>query len=238
MKHASRFKAAMAGIVAVGILALGATAQAVPYDPNQAFGAGYGDAANPAVITINQTGGFFQDTINFDLGAFTHFNMTSTTTGLSQWFGASIFENVNDSQVPGGGAATSFTSFALADLGIAMPTGDYHLHPAGVGGSGGSYTLTMWGSTAAPVPARESGAVTQMGIQNHSNANYDAALQLFRAGHIGKVRAIHLSEQGPNSPDYSEKSLKEQAAAMAYVWKKIARLDLIGAPHLERLLEP
>ncbi len=43
----------------------------------------------------------------------------------------------------------------------------------------------------------------------------------------GRVRAIHLSEQGPNSPDYSDQSLKEQAAAMAYVWKKIARLDSI-----------
>lgn len=42
-----------------------------------------------------------------------------------------------------------------------------------------------------------------------------------------RVRAIHLSEQGPNSPDYSEKSLTDQAAAMAYVWKKIARLDSI-----------
>jgi hypothetical protein len=43
----------------------------------------------------------------------------------------------------------------------------------------------------------------------------------------GRVRAIHLSEQGPNSPDYSERSLNEQAAAMAYVWKKIAKLDSI-----------
>lgn len=43
----------------------------------------------------------------------------------------------------------------------------------------------------------------------------------------GRVRAIHLSEQGPNSPDYSEKSLREQAASMAYVWKKIATLDSI-----------
>jgi hypothetical protein len=142
----------MAGIVAVGALALCTTAEAVPYDPNQAFGAGYGDAANPAVITVDQTGGFFQDTINFDLGSFTHFNMTSTTTNLSLWFGASIFENVNDGQVPGGAAAPSFTSFALADLGVSIPPGDYHLHPAGVGGPGGSYTLTMWGSTAAPVP--------------------------------------------------------------------------------------
>ncbi|HEX3134786.1 MAG TPA: DUF5722 domain-containing protein, partial [Planctomycetota bacterium] len=43
----------------------------------------------------------------------------------------------------------------------------------------------------------------------------------------GRVRAIHLSEQGPNSPDYREQSLNEQAAAMAYVWKKISRLDSI-----------
>lgn len=43
----------------------------------------------------------------------------------------------------------------------------------------------------------------------------------------GRVRAIHLSEQGPNSPDYTERSLNEQAAAMAYVWKKIHRLDSI-----------
>ena len=42
-----------------------------------------------------------------------------------------------------------------------------------------------------------------------------------------QVRAIHLSEQGPNSPDYGEKALREQAAAMAYVWKKISRLDAI-----------
>lgn len=168
MKQTSRLKAAMAGIVAVGALTIGTTAQAVPYNPNLAFGAGYGDAANPVVITMNRTGGFFQDTINFDLGSFTHFNMTSVPTGLSLWFGASIFENVNDAEVPGGAAATSFTSFALADLGIAMPTGDYHLHPAGVGGPGGSYTLTLWGSTAAPVPV-------------------PAAVYLFGSGMIGLV---------------------------------------------------
>lgn len=154
MNQIRRLKTAMAWIVAIGALGLSTTAQAVPYNPNLAFGAGYGDAANPAVITINQTGGFFQDTINFDLGSFSHFNMTSATTGLSQWFGASIFRNDTDSQVPGGAAATSFTSFPLANLGISIPPGDYHLHPAGVGGSGGSYTLTMWGSPApVPVPA-------------------------------------------------------------------------------------
>jgi hypothetical protein len=43
----------------------------------------------------------------------------------------------------------------------------------------------------------------------------------------GRVRSIHLSEQGPNSPDYSQQSLSEQAAAIAYVWKKINRLESI-----------
>lgn len=40
-------------------------------------------------------------------------------------------------------------------------------------------------------------------------------------------RKVHLSEQGPNSPDYSEKSLRDQAACMAYAWKKIEILDAI-----------
>jgi len=40
-------------------------------------------------------------------------------------------------------------------------------------------------------------------------------------------RAVHLTEQGLNSPDYSEKSLQEQAAGMAYAWKKIERLETI-----------
>jgi hypothetical protein len=43
------------------------------------------------------------------------------------------------------------------------------------------------------------------------------------------VRSIHLSEQGPNSRDYSAQALAEQAAALAYVWKKIAVLSSIEA---------
>ena len=38
---------------------------------------------------------------------------------------------------------------------------------------------------------------------------------------------MHLSEQGPNSPDYSPRALAEQAASMAYVWQKIRALDAI-----------
>jgi hypothetical protein len=42
---------------------------------------------------------------------------------------------------------------------------------------------------------------------------------------------IHLTEQGLNSPDYSEKSLQEQAAGMAYAWKKIQPLETIELFH-------
>jgi hypothetical protein len=41
------------------------------------------------------------------------------------------------------------------------------------------------------------------------------------------VRSVHLTEQGPNSRDYTPQALAEQAASMAYVWKKIRGLDAI-----------
>jgi len=41
------------------------------------------------------------------------------------------------------------------------------------------------------------------------------------------VRPVHLTEQGPNSRDYSPRALEEQAAAMAYVWQKVRALDAI-----------
>lgn len=41
----------------------------------------------------------------------------------------------------------------------------------------------------------------------------------------GKKRTVYLSENGTNSPTYSEKDLKEQAAGMAYALKKIKFLD-------------
>ncbi|MCI0456122.1 MAG: DUF5722 domain-containing protein [Gemmataceae bacterium] len=44
-------------------------------------------------------------------------------------------------------------------------------------------------------------------------------------------RTVHLSEQGLNAPDYSEKSLREQAAGMAYAWKKVSRLESIELFH-------
>jgi len=43
----------------------------------------------------------------------------------------------------------------------------------------------------------------------------------------GKVRPVHLSENGFNSKDYSEKELADQAAGMALAWKKMAALSSI-----------
>ncbi|HET6250003.1 MAG TPA: DUF5722 domain-containing protein [Tepidisphaeraceae bacterium] len=45
----------------------------------------------------------------------------------------------------------------------------------------------------------------------------------------GQPREIQLSEQGLNSRDYSEKALTEQAAGLAYAWKKIEPLKTITA---------
>lgn len=43
----------------------------------------------------------------------------------------------------------------------------------------------------------------------------------------GSVRPVHLSENGFNSPDYSAKSLEDQAAGMAIAWKKMEKLSSI-----------
>ena len=45
------------------------------------------------------------------------------------------------------------------------------------------------------------------------------------------MRSVYLTEQGPNSPDYSARALAEQAAALAFVWQKIRRLDTIEGFH-------
>jgi hypothetical protein len=50
------------------------------------------------------------------------------------------------------------------------------------------------------------------------------------AMYLGRqVRTVHLTEQGLNSRDYSEKSLRDQAAGMAYAWSKIEGLPTIEA---------
>ena len=181
MKHTGSLKMAIVGFVAAGTLALGANAQAVTLDAG-IFAVGNGDAANPIVINVPDPGnpggsGLFLDTINFDLGSFTHFNMTSTAPGI-QFFAASIFQNFTDGEIsePVAGnpnfpvpgyteAAGTYIALLLPDLGELR---DYHLHPSGLAAAGAGYTLTMWGSNAAPVPV-------------------PAAVYLFGSGLIGLV---------------------------------------------------
>jgi len=58
----------------------------------------------------------------------------------------------------------------------------------------------------------------------------DAWVRQKRTFYRGQTpRTVWLSEQGLNSRDYSETSLAEQAAGMAYVWKKIKPLESIEA---------
>ena len=57
----------------------------------------------------------------------------------------------------------------------------------------------------------------------------DAFMKLPALLDHGKVRPVHLSENGFNSKDYSEKSLVDQAAGMALAWKKIQSLSSIEA---------
>ncbi len=44
-------------------------------------------------------------------------------------------------------------------------------------------------------------------------------------------RTVHLTEQGLNSRDYSDRALADQAAGMAFAWKKMAPLDSIEMFH-------
>lgn len=55
----------------------------------------------------------------------------------------------------------------------------------------------------------------------------DAYMKLPALRFHDKVRMVHLSENGFNSKDYSPKALEDQAAGMAFAWKKIAKLSSI-----------
>jgi predicted dehydrogenase len=58
-------------------------------------------------------------------------------------------------------------------------------------------TRTVAEARAVLRAASNSGSVTQMGIQNHSNENYAAAHALFKAGHIGDVYEVHVWTDRP-----------------------------------------
>lgn len=51
------------------------------------------------------------------------------------------------------------------------------------------------------------------------------------------VRDVQFTEQGPNSPDYSEASLRDQAASMAYAWKKMAPLKSVSMFHFHNWVD-
>lgn len=52
-----------------------------------------------------------------------------------------------------------------------------------------------------------------------------------------KPRTIVLSEQGYHTPDYSEKSMRDKAAAIAYTWEKILPLESIESFHYHRWVD-
>jgi hypothetical protein len=151
MKTNMRLKRVVACLVVAGVLALSANAQAITLDAGifSSTPGALGTATNPIVLTVNPASGIFLDTINFDLGANTHFNMTSSAVTNITFFGAPIFENLGDTEVVA--ASPNHFSLFLPDLGLDR---DYHLHPQGLAGAGAAYTLSLWGSTApVPVPA-------------------------------------------------------------------------------------
>ncbi len=53
----------------------------------------------------------------------------------------------------------------------------------------------------------------------------------------GNVRGVLLSEQGFNSPDYSNESQRLQAAAYVYMWRKLRELDTVEAFHNHRWVD-
>ena len=48
---------------------------------------------------------------------------------------------------------------------------------------------------------------------------------------------MHLSENGFNSPDYSDESLRDQAAGMAYAWQKVSALSSIDVWHYHNWID-
>ena len=66
----------------------------------------------------------------------------------------------------------------------------------------------------------------------------DAWIKQPRALYQGKIkRTVFLSEQNPNSKDYSEEALREQAAGMAYAMKKLEACDGIDAYQIDQRAE-
>jgi hypothetical protein len=65
----------------------------------------------------------------------------------------------------------------------------------------------------------------------------DALMHLPSLRYRGEVRPVHLSENGFNSKDYSEKQLADQAAGMAFAWKKITPLSSVESWHYHNWID-
>jgi hypothetical protein len=65
----------------------------------------------------------------------------------------------------------------------------------------------------------------------------DAYLSQPRFLYNNEMRTIVLSEQGYHTPDYSQKSMNDKAAAIAYTWAKIMPLDSIESFHYHRWVD-
>jgi hypothetical protein len=95
-------------------------------------------------------------------------------------------------------------------------------------------TRTVTEARAVAHAARSSGAVTQMGIQNHSNKPYSAALELFRAGHIGRVYEVHVWTDRPAGwwpQGVTRPRARTGAATLAWdLWLGVAPVSLQEGP--------
>ncbi|UUO07258.1 DUF5722 domain-containing protein [Blastopirellula sp. J2-11] len=115
----------------------------------------------------------------------------------------------------------------------------------GLGAAEGDFS---WGVAFHPYPQDLGNARTWLDAQ--AIASDDSPLVTFKNIEVldrwvrrpenrsqGAPRTVLLSEQGFHSPDYSAASQAVQAAALAYAWKKIERLETIEAMHYHRWID-
>lgn len=83
-------------------------------------------------------------------------------------------------------------------------------------------TRTVREARAVARAAKEAGVVTQMGIQNHSNPQYDAARQLFRKRPVGRIHEVHVWTDRPAGwwPQGIERAAGEDPVPDTLDWDK------------------
>jgi len=100
-------------------------------------------------------------------------------------------------------------------------------------------TRTIAEARAVRSAARAADVVTQMGIQNHSNWPYSAALELFRAGHIGRVHEVHVWSDRPAGwwPQGVERAGGEDPVPPTLAWDLWLGVAPVR-PYKEKLYHP